>query len=165
MGILKLPGNTDYWRKSKRMFKTAFNDIMTKDRFNIIWRYLHLNDRQAPLAVPDKLIKVWWCGFFFLFLLKYSIKTKKMRKKVTKTIKVYFQVYLWSVHLGHPSVKSEKQKKENMWVHSNSCNSGYNKCISIIFLPVCRIWNSLHFIHVYYGVKLDRNRRKFHLKS
>ena len=58
MGILKLPGNTDYWRKSKRMFKTAFNDIMTNDRFNIIWRYLHLNDRQAPLAVPDKLIKV-----------------------------------------------------------------------------------------------------------
>ena len=35
MGILELPGNTDYWRKSKRMFKTAFNDIMTKYRFNI----------------------------------------------------------------------------------------------------------------------------------
>ena len=64
MGILKLPGNTDYWRNSKKMFKTAFNDIMTKDRFNIIWRYLHLNDRHAPLAVPDKLIKVRWCFFF-----------------------------------------------------------------------------------------------------
>ena len=60
MGILRLPGKSDYWRKSKRMFKTAFNDIMTRDRFNIIWRYLHLNDRQAPLAVPDKLIKVRW---------------------------------------------------------------------------------------------------------
>ena len=77
MGILRLPGKTDYWRKSKRMFKTAFNDIMTKDRFNIIWRYLHLNDQQVPLAVPDELIKVRWCGFFFSISVKIYYNNQK----------------------------------------------------------------------------------------
>ena len=91
MGILRLPGKTDYWRKSKRIFKTAFNDIMTKDRFNIIWRYLHLKDRQAPLAVPDELIKVRWCFFFFfVFQLKYSITTKKMSEKSNQDNKSLF---------------------------------------------------------------------------
>ena len=53
---------------------------------------------------------VW---FFFSTSVKIYYKNqKKWGKKITKTIKVYFQVYLWSVHLGHPSVKSEKQKKK-----------------------------------------------------
>ena len=61
MGIIRLSYRSDYWRVSKRLFKTNFNEVMTRDRFALIWRYLHLNDRNAaPPAVPDKLGKLRW---------------------------------------------------------------------------------------------------------
>ena len=59
MGILQLPCRNDYWRVGKPMFKTSFNSIMPRDRFNFIWRYLHLSNNEAPRPdVPDKLSKV-----------------------------------------------------------------------------------------------------------
>ena len=69
MGILKLPSKGDYWRTSNKLcqvFKTNFNHIMPRDRYTQIWRYLHLNNRDAqPPAVPDKLGKLRW---FITFL-------------------------------------------------------------------------------------------------
>ena len=59
MGIIKLPCRNDYWRKRRRLFSTSFGEIMARDRFNLIWRYLHLSDntqRQNP--EPDRLFKV-----------------------------------------------------------------------------------------------------------
>ena len=59
MGILQLPCRNDYRRVGKPMFKTSFNSIMPRDRFNLIWRYLHLSNNEAPRPdVPDKLSKV-----------------------------------------------------------------------------------------------------------
>ncbi|XP_052236071.1 piggyBac transposable element-derived protein 4-like [Dreissena polymorpha] len=59
MGVLRLPSRNDYWRVKKRMFRTAFNTIMPRDKFNLIWRYLHLTDNVAPPpARPDKLKKI-----------------------------------------------------------------------------------------------------------
>ena len=56
MGVIRLPYRTDYWRVSKRLMKTCFNDIIPRDEFNLIWRYLHLYNRQAPRPdVPNKL--------------------------------------------------------------------------------------------------------------
>ncbi|XP_052261867.1 piggyBac transposable element-derived protein 4-like [Dreissena polymorpha] len=61
MGVLRLPSRNDYWRVKKRMFRTAFNTIMPRDKFNLIWRYLHLTNNDAPPpARPDKLKKIRW---------------------------------------------------------------------------------------------------------
>lgn len=60
MGILRLPARNDYWRQKKRMFCTSFNDIMPRDRFNLIWRYLHLHNNEDRLPRPDKLHKIRW---------------------------------------------------------------------------------------------------------
>lgn len=59
MGILRLPCRNDYWRTSKRMFVTSFGRVMSRDRFNLIWRYLHLHDNSRPAGEkPDKLRKI-----------------------------------------------------------------------------------------------------------
>lgn len=61
MGILRLPARNDYWRQKKRMFRTSWNDVMPRDRFNLIWRYLHLYNNEDKLpARPDKLLKIRW---------------------------------------------------------------------------------------------------------
>ena len=61
MGILRLPCRNDYWRRMKHPFQTNFGYYMSRDRFNLIWRYLHLQNNEAPPPpVPDKLVKVRW---------------------------------------------------------------------------------------------------------
>ncbi|MEW8548513.1 MAG: transposase, partial [Candidatus Thiodiazotropha sp.] len=61
MGIIKLPHRYDYWRQKRVMFRTAFNNIMPRNKFSQIWRYLHLHDSQAPPPdQPDKLLKIRW---------------------------------------------------------------------------------------------------------
>ena len=61
MGILRLPHLYDYWRQRKPMFRTAFNNIMPRDRFSQIWRYLHLHNNHAPQPVrPDRLVNLRW---------------------------------------------------------------------------------------------------------
>jgi hypothetical protein len=45
------------------MFVTSFNKVMSRDRFDLIWRYLHLQDNEAvPVEEesPDKLRKIRW---------------------------------------------------------------------------------------------------------
>lgn len=44
------------------MFVTSFNNIMSHDRFDLIWRYLHLQDNETPEVAGqhDKLKKIWW---------------------------------------------------------------------------------------------------------
>ena len=58
MGIMKLPSRHDYWRKKKFIFATNFSDIMSRDRFDMIWRYLHLQDNSVP--DQDPLRKLRW---------------------------------------------------------------------------------------------------------
>ncbi|KAK2183987.1 hypothetical protein NP493_288g03005 [Ridgeia piscesae] len=60
MGILRLPSRNDYWRVSNWLLKTNFGTVMARDRFNLIWRYLHLANNDAPGAEGDKLIKIRW---------------------------------------------------------------------------------------------------------
>jgi len=57
MGILRLPCRNDYWRTSKRFLTIAFGQVMPRDRFNLIWRYLHLHDSETE-DTTDKLRKV-----------------------------------------------------------------------------------------------------------
>ena len=60
MGILRLPCRNDYWRLSNWLLKTNFGSVMARDKFNLIWRYLHLTDNDAPAAEGDKLSKIRW---------------------------------------------------------------------------------------------------------
>ena len=56
------------------MFVTSFNKVMSRDRFDLIWRYLHLQDNEVvPVDEerPDKLIKIRW-------YLDYRIWTKNV---------------------------------------------------------------------------------------
>ena len=50
MGVLRLPSRNDYWRGSNWLLKTNFGRVMPRDRFNLIWRYLHLANNDAPVA-------------------------------------------------------------------------------------------------------------------
>ena len=38
MGILKLPTRRDYWRQKKWIFQTKLPEVMSRDRFAMIWR-------------------------------------------------------------------------------------------------------------------------------
>ena len=62
MGIIRLPSRHNYWRQNKFMFVTSFNNIMSRDRFDLIWRYLHLHDKETPedAGQHDKLKKIRW---------------------------------------------------------------------------------------------------------
>jgi hypothetical protein len=62
MGIIRLPSRHNYWRQNKFMFVTSFNNIMSRDRFDLIWRYLHLHDNKTPEVAGqhDKLKKIRW---------------------------------------------------------------------------------------------------------
>lgn len=57
MAILKLPQKQDYWRTTRWLLKTSFGEVMPRDRFLQIWRFLHLQDNAQPDG-GDKLIKV-----------------------------------------------------------------------------------------------------------
>ena len=37
-GILKLPSRRDYWRQKKWLYQTSVPRVMSRDRFNMIWR-------------------------------------------------------------------------------------------------------------------------------
>ncbi|KAJ8416172.1 hypothetical protein AAFF_G00381940 [Aldrovandia affinis] len=61
MGILRLPARRDHWRQKKWLFQTNFPEAMARDRFAMIWRYLHLQDNQAnDVDRSDKLWKLRW---------------------------------------------------------------------------------------------------------
>jgi len=61
MGILDLPSRRDYWRQKKWLFQTNFHQAMSRDRFDIIWRYLHLQDNDdRGVDRNDKLWKIRW---------------------------------------------------------------------------------------------------------
>ena len=40
--------------------KTNFGTAMARDRFNLIWRYLHLANNDTPAAEGGKLVKIRW---------------------------------------------------------------------------------------------------------
>ncbi|KAK3717925.1 hypothetical protein RRG08_009352 [Elysia crispata] len=59
MGIFQCKVFSDYWRTFKRLYTTAFGQVMPRDRFMIIWRYLHLANNNAPQGEnPAKLAKL-----------------------------------------------------------------------------------------------------------
>jgi hypothetical protein len=60
MGVMKLPAKTDYWRRSKWLFKTSFNDVMPRDEYTQTWRYLHTQDNTEEPPAPDRLWKLRW---------------------------------------------------------------------------------------------------------
>ena len=61
MGILRLPCRNDYWRVQERCWlaHTNFGKAMPRDRFNLIWRYLHLQNTE-PNPTGDRCIKIRW---------------------------------------------------------------------------------------------------------
>lgn len=74
MGILRLHARYDYWRQKKRMF-------CTHDRFNLIWRYLHLHNNEErlprPVCVP---VWAWFCALYVCNHHNYNII-----QQITKT--------------------------------------------------------------------------------
>ena len=59
MGIQKLPQRHDYCWKTNWFFETKFNEMMTRDQFDSIWQYLHLQDNSQPNP-QDQLWKIRW---------------------------------------------------------------------------------------------------------
>ena len=62
MGILCLPCRNDYWRGQERCWlaHTNFSKAVSKDRFNSLWHYLHLQDNSQASFTSDKCIKIRW---------------------------------------------------------------------------------------------------------
>jgi hypothetical protein len=58
MGVMRLPAKYDYWRRTKWLLRTSFNEVMPRDEFMTTWRYLHLTDNQAPRDGLDRLWKL-----------------------------------------------------------------------------------------------------------
>ncbi|KAK0142031.1 PiggyBac transposable element-derived protein 4 [Merluccius polli] len=70
-GILKLPARRDYWRQTKWLYQTSVPRAMSRDRFDMIWRYLHLQDNLDPAL--DKSDKLWKIRRFMdLLLLQFQ---------------------------------------------------------------------------------------------
>ena len=60
MGILKLPRRHHYWRTTKWLYKTNFPSIMSRNKFDLMWRYLHLQDNAVPAPAGEKVWKLRW---------------------------------------------------------------------------------------------------------
>ena len=59
MGIMKLPSRKDYWSTTS-LFRTEVASIMSRNRFNALWRYLHLQDNTVNPPARDPLWKLRW---------------------------------------------------------------------------------------------------------
>ena len=59
MGILHLTSHHDYWRKNKLLLRTQFGTVMSRNRFDQIWRYLNLSDNVAADG-SENLYKLRW---------------------------------------------------------------------------------------------------------
>ena len=69
MGITRKPKIADHWKQKFELFRSQVNTIMSRDHFQLIWRYLHLYEHELPqLGQPDKLLKLRW-------LIEYLYKT------------------------------------------------------------------------------------------
>ena len=60
MTCLHLPHRHNYWRKTKWVYETIFSQMMSRDRFDCIWRYFHLQDNTVQPAESDPLWKLRW---------------------------------------------------------------------------------------------------------
>ena len=60
MGIIRLPKRTDYWRTKESCWlaHTNFGKAISRDRFNCIWRYVHLQNNESANPEGDKLFKI-----------------------------------------------------------------------------------------------------------
>ena len=60
MGFLRLPRRHHYWRTTKWMMTTKFPSVMSHNKFDLMWRYLHLQDNTAPVPAGEKVWKLRW---------------------------------------------------------------------------------------------------------
>ena len=60
MGFLRLPRRHHYWRTTKWMLTTKFPSVMSRNKFDLMWRYLHLQDNTAPVPAGEKVWKLRW---------------------------------------------------------------------------------------------------------
>ena len=60
MGILRLPRRHHYWRATKWLFKTNFPTVMSRNKFDFMWRYVHLQDNTVPAPVGENVWKLRW---------------------------------------------------------------------------------------------------------
>ena len=58
MGILRLPARSNYWRLGKWLLKTQFGFVMPRDQYDLIWRYMHLQNNEEPPPSPDRIWKL-----------------------------------------------------------------------------------------------------------
>ena len=60
MRFLRLPRRHHYWRTTKWMLTTKFPSVMSRNKFDFMWRYLHLQDNTAPVPAGEKVWKLRW---------------------------------------------------------------------------------------------------------
>ena len=62
MGILCLPCRNDYWRGQERCWlaHTNFGKTMSRDCYNSLWHYLHLQANSQANFTGDKCTKIRW---------------------------------------------------------------------------------------------------------
>ena len=75
MGVMRLPSRHDYWRKTRQLLVTQFGTIMSRNRFDQIWRYLHLSNNETRDAT-DKLFKIrWFIDFLNSRYMEVTVRT------------------------------------------------------------------------------------------
>ena len=52
---------------------------MTRDRFDLLWRYLHVQDNEVAAPRPDKLWKLRWFVDFLNSPLQEGLQTTQLR--------------------------------------------------------------------------------------
>ena len=50
----------DCWWKIKWLYETRFSQVMSRDRFDSIWQYFHLQGNTVQSSEPDALWKLRW---------------------------------------------------------------------------------------------------------
>ncbi len=59
MGLVRLPKMKDYWRKTcKILYLPTFSDIMPRNRFLQIYRYLHVSDDEKQIPRGEKMVMI-----------------------------------------------------------------------------------------------------------
>ena len=84
MGIVNMPNIQSYWNTSWPFASNNFNEIMSRDRFLLYLKFLHLanNDRMIPLhqVGHDKLFKV---RYFLSQLMESYQSSNRMERKLS----------------------------------------------------------------------------------
>ena len=166
MGVLRLPSRNDYWRVSNWLMKTNFGRVMPRDTFNLIWRYLHLANNDAPVAQGDKLVKIRWFVDFlnkqfqsvYIPYGKYTVDESMIRFKGRLAFRQYLPakpikwgVKVWVLAESDtllpvqvPGLHGKGTWATGTWPHSQGCDRSGRPSVRTVHSGVLRQFLNKH---------------------